>query len=127
MIEPANDTAPITAESTRGERDVVRRRDAGVVDFQQLAGRDERGGAAARAVEDRDHLRHRGHLHALRGDDSDRRADDERRADHPPVHDPLAERRDDREQHPDRADAVAEPRRLRRAQVAQPEDEQDRR
>ena len=37
---------------------------------------DEQAGEAAGAVEERDHLRHGGHLHPLRGDRADGRTDD---------------------------------------------------
>ena len=39
----------------------------------ELGERDQRHRAAADAVEERHHLRHRGHLHAARADDTDRR------------------------------------------------------
>ena len=91
----------MTRRQHAGERDVVRDRGAGVDVLEQLAGRDQRRGAAARAVEERDHLRHRGHLHGARRIDADDRADQHRRADDDPVDDPLRERRDDRDQHAD--------------------------
>ena len=46
---------------------------------------DERDRAAADAVEQRDHLRHRGHLHVARGRDADDRADDDAERDQAPV------------------------------------------
>ena len=46
----------------------------------ELGPRDQEHRAAADAVEERDHLRHRGHLHLARGGDPDRRPDRDRRA-----------------------------------------------
>ena len=78
-------------------------------DRVELDERDERRRAAADAVEQRHHLRHRGHLHLARADDSDHGAD-RHPGRHPPVagHDLLErERDDDRPQHPGRADLHA--------------------
>src|SRR5918998_1175937 len=49
------------------------------------------GSAAADAVEQRHHLRHRGHLHAPGAGDPDRRADRDAGHDQPPVADPLVQ------------------------------------
>ena len=78
----------------------------------ELRPRDESRCAAADAVEQRHHLRHRGHLHAARRDRAERAAD-HHRDDHPEVvvQPVLAERRRDRERHPGRADPT--PRRAR--------------
>ena len=69
----------------------------------------ERCRAAADAVEQRHHLRHRGHLHAP-GRDRPEAAADDHSEDDLPVADDLALREGDadREQHPGRADPVAE-------------------
>ena len=66
----------------------------------ELDDADQRHRAAADAVEQRHHLRHRGHLHAARGRDADGDAD--RHADHDqqPVADARAEQRRDRPRSP---------------------------
>jgi hypothetical protein len=74
----------------------------------ELRQRDQRGCAAADAVKQRHHLRHRGHLYATRGDRSERAAD--QRADHHQPRDVDArfeQRRDDRDDNADGADLVA--------------------
>src|SRR4029453_17225504 len=81
--------------------------------------------AAADAVEQRHHLRHRGHLHLPSADDPDRRADRDPGG-HPPVagHDLLERERDDhRPEHPGSADLRAQPRVPRRREEPQREDE----
>ena len=55
----------------------------------ELGERDQRRRAAADAVEQRDHLRHRGHLHAARRDRAEGAADDHA-DDDLPVADDLA-------------------------------------
>jgi hypothetical protein len=78
MIEPEKLSAPMTLESivVSVKSNGSGRRSAGR-DASSIRHRDERRRAAAAAVEDRDHLRHRGHLHARAEVDADRRADDE--------------------------------------------------
>src|SRR5882672_2865904 len=76
---------------------------------RELEDRDERGRSAAGAVEQRDHLRHRRHLHHPRAREAGDPADgdpgeDERDA---ALHVCREERRDDRDQHAGRGDAVA--------------------
>ena len=90
----------------------------------ELHERDQRHRAAADAVEQRHHLRHRGHLHAARARDADRGADREADDDQPPVADArLQQRRDHRDRHADGRDLVAAHRRARAAQHVQPDDE----
>jgi hypothetical protein len=54
-------------------------------DSMQLRERDQRRRAAADAVEQRHHLRHRGHLHAARRDRSETAADQHPERDRPPA------------------------------------------
>ena len=90
--------------------------------------RDQRRRAAADAVEQRHHLRHRGHLHRARRVRPDRRRDghDE---DHPDelvrVEAGQEERRHDGDGHAEGADPVAVARSRRVGEVAQREDEAD--
>ena len=55
----------------------------------QLGERDERCRAAADAVEQRHHLRHRGHLHLARRDGTEAAADHHAERDRPVAHEPL--------------------------------------
>ena len=85
MFEPQNETEPMIAANrigisvlrARGRRPRV----------PELDPRDQRHRAAADAVEQRHHLRHRGHLHAARRGDADRRADRHAEHDQAPVAD----------------------------------------
>src|SRR5439155_9386399 len=90
---------------------------------------DEGRSATARAIEERDHLRHRGHLHHPRADEAGDPADrDPRQDERDPAPDVRGEeRRDDRDEHARRRDAVSLNRRRRRGQTLQSEDECDRR
>ena len=69
--EPANEIEPMSAERTIETVSSQTGPDRVV----PLGERDERRRAAADAVEDRDHLRHRGHAHVARADDADDRPD----------------------------------------------------
>src|SRR4029450_11487566 len=94
-------------------------------DRVELDERDQRCRAAADAVEQRHHLRHRGHLHLPGADDTDRRADCHPGG-HPPVagHDLLERERDDhRPEHSGGGDLDAESGVPRRREEAQREDE----
>ena len=92
----------------------------------QLSERDQRRRAAADAVEQRHHLRHRGHLHAARRHRAEAAADHHADHDRPPARRADVDPRDDdREQHADRADLVAAPRARRIGQELQCEDEAD--
>ena len=86
---------------------------------------DQRHGAAADAVEQRDHLRHRGHLHLARRGHADGGAERDAERDQPPV--ALAgvqQRRDHGDRHADGGDAVAAHGGRRPGEPAQPLDEQ---
>src|SRR5207245_3993059 len=98
-------------------------------ELQQLGHSHERGRAAARAGEERHHLRYRGHLHPARPDRSGRRADDQ------------SDQNDDRagarevklrhggaqsDDHAGGGGVVAVAGRPRRAELLEAEDEQDR-
>ena len=86
----------------------------------ELDERDQRHRAAADAVEQRHHLRHRGHLHAARAGDADGGADRDADDDQQPVADArLQQRRADRDRHADGRDLVAAHRRARAAQPPQ--------
>ena len=120
--EPANEIDPISAERTI-ETVSSRTGSSGVV---PLGERDERGRAAPDPVEDRDHLRHRGHPHVARPDDADHAADDEPDDHQQPVPDAVQEeRRPDREEHPRPADPVPLARVARRREELQRDDEAD--
>ena len=108
----------------RGEQDRDQRLERRVADLLErllvLDERDQRDRAAADAVEQRDHLRHRGHADAARAGDADRGADHEADDDQAPVADPLVDqRRDDGDRHADGGDLVAAHRRARAAQHVQ--------
>src|SRR5439155_643142 len=92
---------------------------------RELEDRHERRSTAARAVEQRDHLRHRGHLDHPRAGETGDAADEHPRDDHrhPALHVLREERGDDRNEHPRRRDAVAHHRRRGRGEALQPEDE----
>ena len=78
IIEPGErDRADQRREHDR-ERDVDRRRTGLGEDAVQLGERDQRRRAAADAVEQRHHLRHRGHLHLARRDGAEAAADQHR-------------------------------------------------
>ena len=83
--------------------------------------RDQRHRAAADAVEQRHHLRHRGHLHAARAPGRRPRCRSRRRPRSAPSRRRrrLQQRRDDRDRHADRRDLVAAHRRARPAQHPQ--------
>ena len=87
MIEPEKLSAPIAAVITvvnvksNGSAAPLASREM----LHQFAHRHERCRAAAAAVEDRDHLRHRGHLHGASEVDADDRADREAREDDVPL------------------------------------------
>ena len=120
-LEPQNEIEPMIAASTIG----ISASSGMSSPLAVLDERDQRHRAAADAVEQRHHLRHRGHLHAARGGHADRRAD--RHADHDqdPVADPrVDQRRDQRDHHADRGDQVAAHRRARPAHHPQADDEQ---
>src|SRR5438105_7955394 len=90
----------------------------------QLGERDERRRAAADAVEQRHHLRHRGHLHPARRDGSEAAADQHAERERPPARPAgLDPGDDDREEHPDGAELIAAPRMRRAREKAQREDE----
>src|SRR5690606_31614992 len=78
----------------------------------------------ADTVEQRHHLRHRGHLDLERGRHADRRADHQACDDEQPVlaHLVLEQGGDERQRHTDRGDPVAAHRRLRAGQLHQPVD-----
>ena len=77
----------------------------------ELRQRDECRGSTADAVEQRHHLRHRGHLHAPRSDGPERASDRHAHDDLPVADDRLLGEGDrDCDQHPDRADPVSAPR-----------------
>ena len=69
MFEPQNETEPMIAANSDRDQRVERRVAARRERLAVLDQRDQRHRAAADAVEQRHHLRHRGHLHrARRGD-----------------------------------------------------------
>ena len=70
-FEPQKEIEPMIAANTIG----ISASSGDVVALAVLDQRDQRHRAAADAVEQRHHLRHRGHLHAARGRDADRGAD----------------------------------------------------
>ena len=107
---PANDTEPMSAERTMAT-ETLRSRSPGSRDrVVEVRERDQRRRPAADAVEQRHHLRHRGHLHGARRVRADRRRDghDE---DHPDelvgVEAGQEERRHDGDGHAEGADPVA--------------------
>ena len=71
MFEPQNEIEPTIAANSVGISDLQRARAAAEV-VAVLDPRDQRHRAAADAVEQRDHLRHRGHPHLQRRRDPDR-------------------------------------------------------
>ena len=71
-FEPQNEIEPMIAANTIGISDSSGEVAARLAELDE---RDQRHRAAADAVEQRHHLRHRGHLHAARGRDADRRPD----------------------------------------------------
>ena len=94
----------------------------------ELGGRDQCRSTAADPVEERDHLRDRGHLHRPRGEDADHRPDGDPGEDQPVLVDLLArEREPDGDRHADRGDPVPRPRRARVREPLDADDEQDRR
>ena len=72
-IEPENEIAPISAESTIASEMSTFGAPGVGQDPVHLREGDQRGRSAADAVEQRHHLRHRGHLHAARRDRSEGR------------------------------------------------------
>ena len=108
MFEPQKEIEPMIAPKTSG-MPVAEVGAEVAVGLEELRQRDERDRAAADAVEQRHHLRHRRHLHVARGRDADGRADrDADRDEHE-----VARRRAPR-RCPPRSDAAAS-RRPRRA------------
>ncbi len=95
--------------------------------FEELGRSDHRRSAAARAVEERDHLRHRGHLHGARRVDADRRTGADARQQNPPRAGEveLEAGCDQRDRHAEHRDPVAAARGLGRTEVAQADDETD--
>ena len=89
IIEPANEIEPISAESTIASEMSTFGAPGSGQDAVQLGERDERRRAAADAVEERHHLRHRGHLHAPRRDRAEAAADQHAERDRPVVVSPL--------------------------------------
>ena len=71
-IEPANEIEPISTASTIASETSPCSRPGSPAMLWNSASADERRRAAADAVEQRHHLRHRGHLHAARADRSER-------------------------------------------------------
>ena len=125
MFEPQNEIEPMIAakiEKTAmyGGRALIA---AGAA---ELRPGDQEHRAAADAVEQRDHLRHRRHPHPARRRDADRGAD--RDADHDQRPScprcALEQRRDHGDRHADRGDPVAAHRGARPGQAGQPVDEQ---
>ena len=119
-------------ERDRADQGRERERDADVAlqvsrradQVVELRERDQRCGAAADAVEQRHHLRHRGHLHAPGRDCAERAADDHADGDLPVADDLRVREGDrDRDEHADGADLVATPRRRGIRQEPQREDE----
>src|SRR4051794_35375439 len=109
----------------RREQDRDQRLERDVGHTAELDDADQRHRSAADAVEQRHHLRHRGHLHAARGGHAD--GDPDRHPDHDqqPVADAgLEQRRAHRDRHADGRHLVAADRRARPAQHPQPGDEQ---
>ena len=87
---------------------------------------DEHGRGPDEAVEDRDELRHRRHLHARGERGADGAADREHRQEHAVAGDAGPEhRRDDGDRHAGDAEQVAAARRLLRRQPAEAEDEEE--
>ena len=86
MFEPQNEIEPMIAANSSG----ISVSSGMSVSAAELDDRDQRHRAAADAVEQRDHLRHRGHLHAARGGDADRGADRDADDDQDPVADARA-------------------------------------
>src|SRR5918996_1170563 len=109
------------AEDVTGEGAVGRCEPAVLVD------RDEDGSAAPEAVEDGHHLRHGGHLHLPRRDESDDGADREAGRDEPVVGDLRQQDREhDGDDHADRRQHVSGARRGRGREALDADDEEDR-
>src|SRR5450755_3680561 len=103
MIEPAKLSEPMTVVSMIVN---VTSNVNGSFALMRLSSSPAATRAAARAVEERDHLRHRGHLHDAPGIDADDRAHDDAQRDDPPLDDALCEYRDNRDEHADGRDPV---------------------
>src|SRR6185503_6170219 len=120
------DRADQSAEQDRDSR-VDRHTAAGAGQVHEFERRDERGGASAGAVEERDHLGHVGHGHATRGDGAHGRPQNERHEDQLVGQDlPVEERDDEREDHAHARGQVAPARRLRRREPPDAENAEDR-
>jgi hypothetical protein len=103
MFDPQKETEPMIAANRIGIEVAVR--------VAELGPRDQGHRAAADAVEQRHHLRHRGHLHVAGGGDADDRANHDSEGDQLPVPDLLLEqRRHHGQRHADSRDLVALPR-----------------
>ena len=123
-IEPENEMLPMIAESMiamlMSHFSVPGSRCA-VVELRQ---RDQRRRPAPDAVEERNHLRHRRHVHLPRSHQAEGAADRHADGDLPVAHDlVLRERDDDRDQHSGGADLVPSPRGRGIRQEAQRQDE----
>ena len=115
-FEPQNEIEPMIAANTIGISASSGMSSA----LAELDERDQRDRAAADAVEQRHHLRHRGHLHVARRGDADRRADGD--ADDDQAQSPIAvveQRPDSAIAMPTAATCVAAHRRARAAHHAQ--------
>ena len=105
MFEPQNETEPMIAANRIG----ISASSSGLPPMRErlavLHPRDQRHRAAADAVEQRHHLRHRGHLHRARRGYADGGADRHAERDQAVVADRLdQQRRDHGDAHPDRGD-----------------------
>ena len=123
---PEKEIEPISAEKSIApihSEDVARVRREPV----ELGRRDQRRRAAADAVEERHHLRHRGHPHEARRGDADHRPDGDpgRRSASRCRCRRVEEREEDRDRHPDRGDDVARARGRRRGEPLDPDDQED--
>ena len=124
IIEPANEIEPINAESTIARLMSTFGAPGSGQDAVQLGERDECRRAAADAVEERHHLRHRGHLHAARRERAEAAADHHAERDLPVARQPALRERDrDRDEHAGGADLVAAPRMRRAREETQRQDE----
>ena len=78
MMLPENESEPMSVANSIGTamNAVIAFGGCATSVVQKFQARDQRRRAAAEAVEQRDHLRHRGHLHRIRADRADDQADD---------------------------------------------------
>ncbi len=117
-----------TDDQAELHHDAGRRRDvgAGLECPEELGRADDHRGAAAEAVEQRHHLRHRRHLHGIGLPRPQRGAHHHARDDHPVGHDGVIDQRDqDRNHHADAGDHVALPRGGGAAETLEADDEED--